>query len=256
MKKQALLILPMSHKLELREGAYIISDAHYSLQRPELLALIEDIHSKKLKPSQLILMGDIFDALFGSIEYTYKTNREMIELIDSIAEDIEVIYLEGNHDFHLKVVFQNVTVFPLAQQPLQLSYKEKKICLAHGDFDGKMGYKIYTALIRNPFILFLLKYIDRALNHLIINKIEQHLDKKDDCIELDWFEDFIKNRFRNQFECDYFIEGHFHQNRRVELKSSTYINLAAFACNQRYFIVKSLQDKELLEEHKFSKEMK
>jgi len=244
----------MSHKLELREGAYIISDAHYSLQRPELLALIEDIHSKKLQPSQLILMGDIFDALFGSIEYTYETNQRMIELIEAIAKEIEVIYLEGNHDFHLKVIFQNVIIFPLAQQPVTLSFENKKVCLAHGDFDGKLGYKIYTALIRNPFVLFVLKYLDKALNHLIINKIEGHLDKKDDCVELSWFEEFIQNRFKNRFECDYFIEGHFHQNRRLKLEDFTYINLAAFACNQRYFIVKSLQDKEFLQEHKFCNE--
>ena len=245
----------MSHKLELREGAYIIADAHYSHQRPQLLAFIQAIASKKLQPSQLILMGDIFDALFGLIDYTYEENQEMINLLEAIAQEIEVIYFEGNHDFNLKVVFQNIKIFPLAQQPQVLHYGETKVCMAHGDFDGKVGYKIYTALIRNPFILFILKYIDIALGHRIINKIEEHLDKKDDCKELGWFEDFIKNRFTNRFECDYFIEGHFHQNKSFKLSSFIYINLAAFACNQRYFIVKSLQDKELLEENQFSKEI-
>ena len=245
----------MSHNLELREGAYIITDAHYSPQRPQLLELIKDIHSKKLQPTQLILMGDIFDALFGLIEYTYEDNQEMIALLDAIAQEIEVIYFEGNHDFNLKVVFRNIKIFPLAKQPQTLLYHDKKVCMAHGDFDGKLGYKIYTALIRNPFVLFILKYIDIALKHLIINKIEGHLDKKDDCKELVWFEDFIQNRFGNRFVCDYFIEGHFHQNRSLDLNSFTYINLGAFACNQRYFIVKSVQDKELLEEHQFSKEM-
>ena len=245
----------MSHKLELREGAIIISDAHYSPQRPQLLSLIKAIHSKKLQATQLILMGDIFDALFGLIDYTYEDNQEMIELLDTIAQEIEVIYFEGNHDFNLKVVFKYIKIYPLVQQPQTLHFQDKKVCMAHGDFDGKLGYKIYTALIRNPFILFVLKYIDILLNHLIINKIEAHLDKKDDCKELLWFEDFIKSRFKNRFECDYFVEGHFHQNRSFDLSSFTYINLGAFACNQRYFIVKSLQDKELLEEHQFSKEM-
>ena len=245
----------MSHKLELHEGAYIISDAHYSLQRPELLSFIKAIHSKQLKPTQLILMGDIFDALFGLIDYTYKDNREMIELLDAIARDIEVVYFEGNHDFNLAVIFKNIKIFPLKKQPQTLYFYDKKVCMAHGDFDGKFGYKFYTTLIRNPFVLLILKYIDKVLNHLIINKIEAHLDKKDDCKELSWFEGFIKNRFIKRFECDFFIEGHFHQNRSFELSSFTYINLAAFACNQRYFIVKSLQDKELLEEHQFSKEM-
>jgi len=245
----------MSHRLELREGAYIISDAHYSPQRPQLLQLIQDIHSKKRKPSQLILMGDIFDALFGLIEYTYEDNLEMIDLLEDIAKDIEVIYFEGNHDFNLKVLFKNIKIFPLSKQPKTLYYKNKKVCMAHGDFDGKTGYKIYTALIRNPVILFVLKYIDILLSHRIIKGIEAYLDKKDDCVELSWFEDFIKNRFGDRFVCDYFIEGHFHQNRTIQLNSFTYINLAAFACNQRYFIVKSINDKELLEEQKFSKEI-
>jgi len=244
----------MFHNIELSEGAYIISDAHYSPKRPELLAFIKAIHSKKLQPTQLILMGDIFDALFGLIDYTYESNQEMITLLETIAQEMEVIYLEGNHDFNLKVVFQNIKIIPLSQQPLQCRYKEKKICLAHGDFDAPFGYKLYTALIRNPSILFVLKYIDIALNHRIINKIEQHLAKKDDCKKLSWFEDFIQRRFRHSSTCDYFIEGHFHQNKRMQLSSFTYVNLAAFACNQRYFIVKSLEDKELLEEHQFSKE--
>ena len=244
----------MSHNIELREGACIISDAHYSPERPELLGLIKAIHSKELPVTQLILMGDIFDALFGSIDYTYTTNTEMIRLINAIAKDTEVLYFEGNHDFNLKVVFENVKIFPIAQQPLLVPYNDKKIYLAHGDFDAPFGYQLYTALIRNPFILFILKYIDIALNHRIINKIEAHLEKKDDCKELSWFEDFIQKRFGKRFACDYFIEGHFHQNKTIQLSNFTYINLGAFACNQRYFIVKSMHDKELLEEHQFSKE--
>ncbi|SFV56292.1 FIG022708: hypothetical protein [hydrothermal vent metagenome] len=244
----------MSHNIELHEGAYIISDAHYSPQRPELLAFIKDIHSKKLQPTQLILMGDIFDALFGLIEYTYESNQEMITLLEAIAQEIDVLYLEGNHDFNLKVVFQNIKIIPLSKQPLLCSYKEKKIYLAHGDFDAPFGYRLYTAFIRNPFVLFVLKYIDIALNHRIINGIEAHLEKKDDCKVLDWFEDFIQKRFDNRFVCDYFIEGHFHQNKSLQLSNFVYINLGAFACNQRYFIVKSMQDKELLEENQFSKE--
>jgi UDP-2,3-diacylglucosamine hydrolase len=244
----------MFHNIQLQEGACIISDAHYSPDRPELLSLIKAIHAKEIQTPQLILMGDVFDALFGSINYTYKTNQEMIELINAIAQDTEVLYFEGNHDFNLKVVFQNVKIFPITVQPLLVSYKDKKIYLAHGDFDAPFGYQVYTALIRNPIVLFFLKYIDIALGHLIINKIEGHLDKKDDCKELTWFDDFIQKRFSNAYVCDYFIEGHFHQNKRLELKKFTYINLGAFACNQRYFIVKSIQDKELLEEHQFSKE--
>ena len=243
----------MSHNIEIKEGAFIISDAHYSHLRPELLGLIEDIHTKKLIPSQLILMGDIFDALFGNIPLTQHTNRNMIRLLNEISQEIEVIYLEGNHDFYLKKIFPKIKTFSISKQPLSCKYNDKKVFLAHGDFDMGLWYKIYTALIRNPFLLFLLKYIDIFMNHLILKNVDNHLYKKNDCREFIGFKEYIDKRLVNKYKCEYFIEGHFHQNRTIYFKTFTYINLGAFACNQRYFIVKSLKYKELLEEKIFSK---
>jgi UDP-2,3-diacylglucosamine hydrolase len=245
----------MSHKvLELKEGAFIISDAHFSHRREELLAFIEDIHAKKLSPTQLILMGDIFDALFGGIPYTYSENRELLKLLNDISMEIELIYLEGNHDFNLSSLLPNAAVFPIGAQPVEARYKDKKVYLAHGDFDGAAGYKLYTAFIRNPFVLFILKYIDLALDHLILKKVNGHLGKKDDCNRFTGFAAFIKRRLSGRFSCDYFIEGHFHQNDSFEVDGFTYINLAAFACNQRYFIIEYSQESSvILLEKKFSK---
>jgi UDP-2,3-diacylglucosamine hydrolase len=245
----------MSHKKELREGAILISDAHFSAQKPELFAFLKDIEEKKIETSQIVFMGDIFDALFGSIDYTHQKNASLIALIERLAQEIDIIYLEGNHDFNLKAVFHNFSATPISKQPLALSFKDKKVYVAHGDFDGKLGYKIYTALIRNLFILFILKYIDIISSHAILKNVQSHLDKKDDCKELGWFEDFIASRFGNRFSCDYFIEGHFHQNKTLQLENFTYINLGAFACNQRYFIVKSTQDNKLTVEEKRYKGM-
>lgn len=239
----------MSHNpIEVKEGAFVISDAHYSPLRPQLLQLIKDIHSKKLEPTQLILMGDIFDALFGSIKQTYKMNAEMIHLINDISKRIEIIYLEGNHDFNLQKVFPLVKVFTISNQPVLCTYKSQKLYLAHGDFDGILSYKLYTAFIRNRIILPVLQFIDNIFNNAILKNIDQHLDKKDDCKEFVGFKDFITKRLEDRFDCDYFIEGHFHQNVAFNVANFYYINLGAFACNQRYFIVESLQDKELLKE--------
>ncbi|MBU1927948.1 UDP-2,3-diacylglucosamine hydrolase, partial [bacterium] len=93
-------------------------------------------------------------------------------------------------------------------------------------------------------------------NHSILKKLDAYLGKKDDCKEFTGFQAFIERRLLDKFMCDYFIEGHFHQNKSLELKGFTYINLGAFACNQRYFVVESLQNKALLEENIFSKGMK
>ncbi|MBA1437570.1 MAG: UDP-2,3-diacylglucosamine diphosphatase [Epsilonproteobacteria bacterium] len=244
----------MFRKIELKEGAYIVSDAHFSSSRPQLQLFLEAIVSEQLQPAQLILMGDIFDALFGSIPHTYKEKIEVIKLLQNIAKKIEVIYLEGNHDFNLKAVFDNVTIVPIKQQPLHATFKTKGVWLAHGDFDAPFGYQLYTALIRNPLILKILRPIDALFGHFILNFVDKHLGKKDDCKQLEWFAGFIEKRFDKKLECDYFIEGHFHQNKSFDIGKTYYTNLGAFACNQRYFVVKSMQENMILEEKKFSKE--
>ncbi len=243
----------MSHKVEIKQGAFIISDAHFSPNRLELFSLIEEIYFEKLQPTQLILMGDVFDALFGSIEYTYVNNQKMIDMLNVIATEIEVIYLEGNHDFNLKAVFLNMKIFTIAEQPVECKYQGKKVYLAHGDFEGPLGYHIYSSLIRNPFVLPILKVIDNLSKHSILNYVDSHLGEKEDCNEFTGFEKFVSKRIENSYKCDYFIEGHYHQNKQIKFKNFIYINLAAFACNQRYFTVKSLEDKELLEENIFFK---
>jgi len=244
----------MSHNIEIKEGAFLIADAHFSHQRPELFSLIEAIHSKKLQPTQLILMGDLFDALFGSITFTLETNAKILKLINDISEFIEVIYLEGNHDFNLKEVFPKAKVFTIANQPVMCTYKDKTVCLAHGDFTGDFLYKIYTSIVRNPSVLKVLNSFDNMINHYILKKLDNYLSKKDDCKEFTGFREYMQKRLSNRVTCQYFIEGHFHQNRSLDLENFKYINLGAFACNQRYFIVNSLQDKELLKENIFSKE--
>ena len=238
----------MSPSFTLKEGALLLGDAHYSHLRPQLLQLIEDIASKKLQIPQLIFMGDILDALFGDVSFTLQENRTIVKLIQEISQEIEVIYLEGNHDFNLKNVFKNVKVFSIQEQPVIAEYAGKTIALAHGDFDGAFSYKLYTTIIRNRWVLKLLNTIDSKIENKIIKKVDAHLGKKDDCKEFIGFKEYILSRGLEKYNCNYFIEGHYHQNKLYTFEEFTYINLAAFACNQRYFIVKSLQDRVLLEE--------
>lgn len=103
---------------ELKPGALLIADAHYSDQRPKLIELLQSVYDGNTTASQLILMGDIFDLLFGPIALTYERNKEAIEIINAIAMKIEVLYLEGNHDFLLKRYFPEIYLVPLSSQPL------------------------------------------------------------------------------------------------------------------------------------------
>ncbi|EQB39910.1 hypothetical protein M947_04835 [Sulfurimonas hongkongensis] len=242
----------MCHNL--KEGAFVVSDAHYSHIRKDFLDFLKAIKEKQLLPTQLILLGDIFDTLFGQVSFTLEINREAIDILNEISKEIEVIYLEGNHDFNLKKIFPYIKVFNIKSQPVEMSFNKQKILLSHGDIESPLGYNIYTAIIRNRFVLSILNLFNNLFNHIIVKKLDEYLSKKDDCIELVGFEEYIKRRLLDKYSCDFFIEGHFHQNKSFKLKDFRYINLAAFACNQRYFIVKSSKDVGLLlQEDTFTK---
>ena len=238
--------------ITLKEGAVFITDAHYNKPKGEtaLYNLLQKIASGEIETPQLFLLGDIFDALFGGVPYTAKENEDAIVLIKKIAKSKEVIYLEGNHDFQLYRFFpEYIAIFPIQKQPIVIKSNDKRICLAHGDFDAPFGYKLYTSLIRNPFILFFLNIYDSLTNHSILNFVERHMSKKDQCHNFEWFDNFIKKRFEKGCSCDLFIDGHFHQNRSFSYNNCKYVNLGAFACNQRYFVVKFAQDEIIFEEN-------
>ena len=237
--------------ITLKEGALFIADAHYNRPKSEraLELLLEEIADGQIETPQLFLLGDIFDALFGGVPHTAKENAEVIGLIEKIAKEKEVIYFEGNHDFQLHRFFsKNIKVFPIQRQPVMIKGNQKKICLAHGDFDAPFGYRLYTTLIRNPLVLFFLNIYDSLTNHSLLNFVERHMSVKEQCKEFAWFDEFVKKRFEKDCECDLFVDGHFHQNKRFLLEKCAYVNLGAFACNQRYFVVKFAQDEIIFEE--------
>ncbi|MGB5965101.1 MAG: metallophosphoesterase [Sulfurimonadaceae bacterium] len=231
------LTSPMSHKpLKLLEGAIMLSDAHYSFKHRDLLDFLKAIRSQEIQTPQLILMGDIFDLLFGGISQTVERNQEAVDLINTLSDNIEILYLEGNHDFNLTSIFPGVQLFSIKQQPVSCTYKEQSVALAHGDFGGPFGYRLYTAIIRNPFVLRFLSFLNSIGKQFILNGLDTKLARKDDCQKMHTFERYIRNHLANYDLSQHtlFIEGHHHQDLSFEIEGCTYVNLPAFACGLGY----------------------
>ncbi len=243
----------MSHNITLQEGAILVADAHYSNKYPQFYAFLEAIESGKIKTGQLVLMGDMFELLFGVIKQTRKDNAKEIDLLNRLSKKIEIIYFEGNHDFGLQRIFPDILIFPLARQPQSAVFNEQKIELSHGDTKTPLGYQIYTKLIRNPWILSCIGLIDRLCSNCIIKWLKNRGEEKDPCYKIGVFEKIIHKRLKylENETVDIVIEGHFHQNTNFKVYGFDYMNLASFACNQKYFIVQSNDKQFFLQETRF-----
>jgi UDP-2,3-diacylglucosamine hydrolase len=224
---------------EVLPGALLISDAHYSSDRPQLLSLLEAIDAGTIAVPQLILMGDIFDLLFGEIRVTHQMNADAVAALQRISQRIPVLYLEGNHDYNLSTLFPDAEVIPLSKQPYACRCGNVSLQLAHGDFNQPLGYRIYTALIRNRAVLHLLGWLNRIGGNVIIRKLESHLRKKNHCHVMEGFDAFVKRHLSGTdlTASDVFIEGHYHQGRALDAGGVHYFNPSAFACNLHYAIV-------------------
>ncbi len=210
---------------EIEEGALFIADAHYPNHGNELLILLQKIESGELALPQLFLMGDIFDLLFGYSPASAASNHEAITLLRSIAKKVRVYYFEGNHDFTLGSLLENITVYSRGQQPVCFSFGGKKAALAHGDKYG-MGliYEYYTGVLRSPFFL----RGTAPLHPLIIQMMQKRLRQKDICRPFEGFAARVAKIMEYYDDAEMVIEGHFHQGKIL----GNYCSLPSLACQK------------------------
>lgn len=122
-------------KVELSHAAFF-SDLHLSDQRfPEHEKAFVEI-LRKLRGNgvqELVLLGDIFDFMVGPYNFWLKRHAEFFaELQNWIAESRKVIWVEGNHDFHLSKLLTPMGVHVVEESEV-LGSKHGDCYLAHGD---------------------------------------------------------------------------------------------------------------------------
>ncbi len=221
--------------MKIEDGAIFIADAHYQKGvREELLVLLDDIQKKRIQTSQIFLMGDIFDLLVGGVSYTIEQNKEVIASLNQLSKSHQIIYLEGNHDFNLKSIFKDMSIYPLQKQPLVLEYHNKRIALSHGDNFESPSYKLYSYLIRNKISLFFLNLIDRLLKNKISKDILLTQKNKNLCKKSKDFKQKAKQKLKfydithNRF--DLICEGHYHMDEEYIFDTTRYRFFPSYAC--------------------------
>ena len=217
--------------LNIQENAIFVADSHYNLKNQQFLYFLEKLKNKEIETKQLILMGDNFDFLSGESKYFIKQNKTAIDLLNKLSNSIEIVYLEGNHDYNLQKIFPNIKVVKRENQPLLVKYKDKTIALSHGDNFINWQYDLYCSIIRNPILLKFLNMID--FGNFISKKIESSLLEKTICHKMEDFENLVI-QIAVAGKTDIIIEGHYHQGSSFEFENKKYINIPSLCCDNKY----------------------
>ncbi|MCH5337036.1 MAG: UDP-2,3-diacylglucosamine diphosphatase [Campylobacter sp.] len=191
-------------------------------------------------------MGDIFDLLIGEISATHDFAKPYIELLEELADKMEIIYLEGNHDFNLSLFFNKVKVFSLEKQALVLHTSKDKKCefyLAHGDIFLNPFLEFALKSLRNHYLLSFLNFLNFISFNLISRSILKKQKQKNLFFKIENFELLARKRYE-KFKANksWVIEGHYHQNLLLDEEKIKYFNLASFAYEKSFFIVECEQE--------------
>ena len=215
----------------LKDGAVFIADSHYSSQNRSLYNLLLKIKNEEIKTNQIFLVGDIFHLLLP-FKFLIQYNKDVIMLINELAKTKEIYYFEGNHDFCLDGIFENVKVLK--------ELKSDSICINHGDIYIKDRFYIfYTKFIRNRFIMNLVNFFSlNFINNWMFKKL---LVKKIKCDKMKNFENLAKYKLTQYKDCKLIIEGHYHQNKIY----NNYINLPSLYCQNSILQFKNQQFQEI-----------
>ena len=223
--------------LSIKQDSIFVADSHYNQKNKQFLFFLKQIENKKIKTTQHFLMGDMIDFISGESRYFIKQNSAVIKLLNKLSNEIEIIYLEGNHDYNLKNLFPSIRVIKRENQPLYAKLNNKTVSISHGDNFINWKYDLYCKIIRNNIFLRFMNFID--INFFISKKIENALLKKNICHKIKDFNKLVEKRLEN-YSTDIVIEGHYHQGETFYIKEKKYINIPSLCCQEKYVIIKNL----------------
>ncbi len=114
----------------------IFSDLHLPVQNEDrskklFAKALEHLRQKKI--THLWLLGDIFDLLIGPFDFWFDVHQDIFNELRALKrQGCEILWLEGNHDFHISKLCRELKI-DLRDGEQTFQFGEKKYFLAHGD---------------------------------------------------------------------------------------------------------------------------
>ncbi len=113
----------------------------------------------------LILLGDIFEFWIGKATVT-EDYAPLINALEHMHQQgTKLVYVEGNHDFHLGPIFTQRLGCQVFPDGGSIELDGKKVFLAHGDLANPddTGYRLLRKLLRSGLVRFLLRTLPNRL---------------------------------------------------------------------------------------------
>lgn len=205
----------------MREASiFFLSDAHLgaepesveAVRQARLLSFLESLAGRA---STLYIVGDLFDFWF---EYRTAIPRRLFRTLAALdalkRSGVEIVYLNGNHDFWLGPFLSETLGLRTVDGAVTVEAQGRRLWVHHGDglMGGDLGYKLLRGILRSPVSIGLYQWLHPDLGiplaHLVSNlsrRSRGHGPLQPDRL---WRE-IGEPRFREGYDAVLF--GHFHR---------------------------------------------
>ena len=140
-----------------------LADAHLSDPNTEnyrkLLAFLEQ---QRGRLDQLVLLGDVLEFWLGYRHCVFSAYVPLLEELDRLVRSgTKLIYVEGNHDFHLGPYFADTLKARIIPDSETLEIDGLRVFVAHGDLANPddVSYRRLRGFLRSGLLKTLAKII-------------------------------------------------------------------------------------------------
>ena len=209
---------------------YFISDIHLMLNRTKQEAKREEIlfsffdHVRN-SGGTLIINGDLFDFYFEYKDVIPKVYAPLYYQILKLRESgVKVHYILGNHDFWVMDFINDVLFDKVYDDDVKLKIGKKTFYITHGDgfLSWDKSYRALKKFIRSRLFIWFYRSLHPRIGYSFANWVskrgEHYVHTKEYNKKI---LDEMKVQSKPFFDdgCDYFISGHYHQAKELDMKN-------------------------------------
>jgi UDP-2,3-diacylglucosamine hydrolase len=202
---------------------FFFSDLHlHSHDDPLYLDLLSVLETEAQSGDRIVFAGDIFDLFVGDKEVFLNRYQKFFDFLKKAGQkNLLIDYIEGNHDFSMRSVFNPYAAVTWHPQEVIIEFDQKKFYIAHGDLvnEKDYGYLLLRGLYRSlPFKALLKvtpgKWVDRIgqtqsqVSRKLGKEVMDPGNSTSDSKVRSLYRNFSLKKFKQGF--DFIVLGHCH----------------------------------------------
>jgi UDP-2,3-diacylglucosamine hydrolase len=210
-----------------------LADAHLKGPAdPNYALLLRFLASLEGDTETLFIMGDLFDFWLGFPSCPFPHYDAVLEALERLVRSgCRIVYLEGNHDFHLGPIFSRRLGAEIHPGPVVMTVQGRRLFLCHGDQinRGDYGYRLLRLLLHNRLTAAALNVVPPSLALKIRDYLQRTSRAGYRAKSERWDYRGIVRSFARSVRrkgCEGLVTGHFHLAYREELEGAPFTILS------------------------------